>query len=1824
MGADSVSMYPAVEVEAVRNAQVKKGEVVRDDRSAFPVVGIGGSSGSLKAMYSLLAHLPTDLGLAYLFATHIEQGGGTDLMQLLQSRTAMPVHLIENGSRISPDRIHLCPPGFSVAVVSGTFTLRAQDSTIVRAQRPIDALFTALASEYQNNAIGIVLSGGGDDGTAGLRAIKSQDGFTICQDASAQDNTMPQSAHDAGAVDMVLKPEEIGPRLAEMVNRLYPTGQVQVPGKHENELRRIINYLLEERGVDFTQYKETTIHRRIIRRMVLSRSAQLADYMELLKSTPSEVETLFNDLLINVTAFFRDPIFFNALKEHVLPQLFKGRSSNDPLRIWVPACSGGEEVVSIAIVLLEFLSDRSISTPVQIFATDLNERTIEKARLGVYKKSMVQDVDPERMKKFFVPVDGHFQVIKTIRDMCVFARHDLLKDPPFSKLDLISCQNVLIYLENEAQGRVLRSFHYGLKPTGFMALGRSETTASAIELFIQPDRKFRVFEKKVLSDEHPPLEVPFRSSLHDPVIAQAGRMPSPSSRVITDLSRDVELLLLHRYVPSGALVTKDLDIIRFIGPSSHFLGPRAGKASLNLLKMVRDDLVLEVRSVLRKAQKEGRTVSKAGINIQEGARTLEVHLEVVPLGAGKEQKYLVLFKEVESTSQRKDDPRTPAKGLNAKDQRIVQLEMELREARDQMRAITEESELTMQELQTANEEVVSSNEELQSINEELETSKEELQSINEEYATINEELQLRNGSLAESEERLRQAARTGKVGIWDRDIISGKIIWSDALYHIHGVDQQQFKVNAASFLSLVHPDDRASIQLIFEKAEQSDSPVSAEFRSIRPDGSEIWLYIDATVLRVKGKPVRMLGATIDITERKLFEQELLQRTRALEAMNRIGNTLIAELDTRKIVQAVTDAGREVTGAAVAAFFNKNKDQEREGHELHALSGISKEAFANYPLTKITQLLGPLVDDAKALRSGDVLKDGRYELKGRDPGALDEHLVRSYMTVPVISRNGSVLGGLIFGHPQPDRFTQEQESMVNGLAAQAALAIDNADLHIAVQRELQEQQRVEVALRDSEERYRSLLESLPAGVFTCDREGRVLLYNKAAETIWGQAPDSAPGSWHGGFKQFTVDGLEMDPADSPMAHAVAEKISIHDEVIFERPDGSRCNVLVHPEPMFDLQGEVIGAQNVMIDITEKLKVQELFRASEGRMRLATQATGVGIWEWNLTTGEMHWDIQMFKIYGAESTSDGVVPYSMWSKALLADDLKKNEDLLQKTLKDGGESHREFRIKRYSDGEVRFISGSEVLRRNDAGDPEWVVGTNLDITDEKNAERVLAESEQRFHLLADTMPQLAWIADANGDIHWYNKRWFEYTGTTLEQNKGWGWRAVHHPDHIDRMEPKWRDHLQKGLPWEDTFPLRSADGEYRWFLSRAYPVMDVEGNVQRWFGTNTDITDQRELSEKLMQADLHKDHFLATLAHELRSPLAPLKNGLQLMEIAPDDVEVQRDTHAMMVRQLNHLVRLVDDLMDVSRISRGKILLNKQPMDLRDSIHLALESTKPFFEHHQHELRIRICDEKLIVNADMARLTQVFVNLLTNAAKYTDDHGTIELTVNAEGKNAVIEVRDNGVGIDPDSIVHVFEMFAQVNDQQKVQAGGGLGIGLNIVKRLVEKHQGTVEVQSEGAGKGSVFTIQLPLYEGALTTIDPTMNDGDIAETKKNGPYRILVVDDNLDAAFTMSLLLKRRGHEVFTAHDGEKAVAVAEEVLPQIVFMDIGMPKKNGHEACADIRATEWGKNMHIIALSGWGQDDDKSRSKDAGFDQHVVKPINKATLERIVEEIRVR
>jgi len=1378
---------PALAVIADRLMESAAEEAgAQDAGPPFPIVGIGASAGGLEAFTQMLKALPVDTGMAFVLVQHLSPTHASLLSDILSRATSMPVREVHDEPRVEPNHVYVIPPDRNMILSRGLLQLLPREKGRGQHQ-PIDFFFRSLAEEGRDRAIGVILSGTATDGTLGMAEIKAEGGITFAQDDTAQQGSMPHSAIASGCVDFVLPPAGIAQEIGRIARHPQVTRALKDRRKApaaEPDPGKILEAVRRATGVDFRQYKASSLLRRITRRMVLQKVERVQDYERFLRKNPAEVEALYQDILINVTRFFRDPETFEALKGTILPRLFKNHSQKEAFRVWVVGCSTGEEAYSIAIACAEIAEAKGSRLPIQIFATDLNGAGIDKARAGVYPKSIAHDVSPQRLRRFFAEVNGSYRISKTIRDMCVFARHNVLTDPPFSQIDLVTCRNLLIYLEPALQQKVVPLLHYALKPAGCLVLGSSETIGSHRDLFEAADAKHRSYAKKP-STRRAPLRAAADSSRSR---GERGHAPvrSQPAGAASDVQKEADRILLARYVPPGAVVNSDLEILQLRGDTGPYLALAPGKASLNLLKMAREGLAVTLRAAILRARKEAGPVREEGLQVRSKGGTREVHLEVVPLkgGSAGEGGFLILFEEPVPAALpgglKSRGPKSQARAASEQETaegENVRLGQELAATREYLQSVIEQQETANEELQSANEEAQSANEELQSINEELETSKEEIQSSNEELNTVNDELQNRNGELS----------------LLNNDL---------------------FNVFSSVRMAIVIVDQNLRIRRFTPMAE------------------------------------------------KVFN-------------------LIP-----------TDVGRPI------------------GDFRLSFRGLDLEP-----------LLAEVIDTASARECEVQDRNGRwYSLR-----------IQPYKTL---------------------------ENETDG----AVIMLVDVD-----------------KLR----RAREYAENIVATV----RESLVV--------------------------------LDMDLCVETASQSFYQ-------TFHERPE-----------------------------TTEKRFFYEL--------------------------GEGQWNIPELRrlLEGIQAQDGGVEAYEV-------------------------------------EHEFEHIGRKTMLL---------------------NARRLFQESGPRSLIL---------------------------------------------------------------LAIEDITARK-----------------DLE-------------TALRQRVEELAAADRSKNEFLALLAHELRNPLAPLRNAALLLETVGSGDAVARQARSMMNRQIENMARLIEDLLDVSRITRGEVRLRREQVELSIALRHAVELAQPRMDARGQELSLSLPGEPVYLDADTTRLDQIFGNLLNNASKFTPSGGhcwvTAELT--SAGRETpgevVVRVRDDGDGMAAETVPRIFDLFMQA-DRSYDRSGGGLGIGLTLVRRLAELHGGSVEARSAGLGEGSEFEVRLPTLSKADLVERQADTDGGTAggtAPAAAAPRRVLVVDDNVDTAESLALLLRMKGHQVAIAHDGLAALKTAGSFHPEVVLLDIGLPELDGYQVATRLRLRRRTAKALIVAMTGYGQEEDQLRAHEAGFDHHLIKPVDPTVIYELIARSR--
>jgi two-component system CheB/CheR fusion protein len=925
--------------EAVPLHQEEEIEETEDEpkkEPSFPIVGVGASAGGLEAFEQFFTNMPSDdatieHGMAFVLVQHLDPTHKSILGDLVKRYTSMKVFEVEDGMKVEPNCAYIIPPNRDMSILHGEIHL--MELVARRGLRlPIDSFFRSLAQDRAEQAICIVLSGTGTDGTLGLRAVKGEGGMAMVQQPeSAGYDGMPRSAIATGLADYIMPPNEMPQQLIKYVKYAFGgvAQKVAAPAapKEADWLQKVFILLRAQTGHDFSYYKRNTILRRIERRMTVHQIEQTANYIRYLQENPVEVETLFRELLIGVTSFFRDPEAFAELEQKVIPALFEDRDPNQPLRIWVPGCSTGEEAYSIAILIQEHMDKLGRDYQVQFFGTDIDPDAIDTARMGIYPDSIAVDVTPERLRRFFTKQDNTYQIKRNIRDMLVFSIQNVIKDPPFSRMDLISCRNLLIYMGEELQKKLVPLFHYSLNQDSYLFLGTSEAISGFVDLFSVIDRKWKLFQRKGDVPIHRPvIDFPAPVLTLDADRAQVGRGDRRTGKV--DLRALAERVLLDDYGPACVIINERCEILYVYGRTGKYLEQATGEASLNVLRMAREGLKLELTTAIRKviAKKEGIRRENLRVKTNGGFEMVDLIVKPVTNPAYPESMMMVVFEDadVQKTESVEETVEPKEEGSG----RAAELERELRATREYLQTTVEELETSNEELKSTNEELQSSNEELQSTNEELETSKEELQSVNEELSTVNAELENKVDMLSRANNDMNNLMSSTEIG---------------TIFLDNELCVQRFTPSATQMINLIQTDIGRPLSHIASNLEYDnlvqdaqsvlDTLVSREIEVQSNDG--LWYSTRIMPYRTTENVIEGVVVTfVDISEPKLFQEELVKQRDLAQVRTEYAESIV---DTVREPLLVLDADLKVVSAS-RAFYNDFKvtPQDTEGQFIYQL------------------------------------------------------------------------------------------------------------------------------------------------------------------------------------------------------------------------------------------------------------------------------------------------------------------------------------------------------------------------------------------------------------------------------------------------------------------------------------------------------------------------------------------------------------------------------------------------------------------------------------------------------------------------------------------------------------------------------------------------------------------------------------------------------------------------------------------------------------------------------------------------------------------------
>ncbi|MDB6136163.1 MAG: signal transduction histidine kinase with CheB and CheR [Verrucomicrobiales bacterium] len=1754
----------------------------------LPVVALGGSAGSIQALREFFARTPAVTGSAYVVIMHLAPGHVSIMPELLQGQTAMKVQTAEDSTELQPDTVYLIPPG-SFLMVSGS-RLRLTELEPEYGKRVVvDLFFRSLADSHGPRATAVVLSGIDSDGAIGIKRIKERGGLTIVQDPQeAEFSSMPNSAIATGMVDWILPVAIMPARIHSYRERgtrvQLPPEEGPQPGKSagpapdhpETLLHEVLVFLRMRTGKDFSHYKRTVFLHRVSHRMQISGMEHLADYLNYLRTFPGEAGVLVQDLLVPATNFFRDRESFQVLESHI-PELFRDKKPGDTVRVWCPACATGEEAYSMAILLLEHAGKLEAPPILQVFGCDLNKEAIQTARAGFYPETIATDINEERLHRFFRKEDNGYRALPELREMILFAAHDLLKDAPFSRMDLISCRNLFIYFNHDAQAKALEIFHFAFRPGGLLFLGPAETPEERSTLFQPLNSRHRLYQQRPAERYRAPLPTGLSENTIQRVFHEHERLKKFSAtlpgRSFTacppaveggmraggdGMDRlDLHFRLLARFGPPSLLVNADHDVVHLSENVHPFLQIPEGEPTRSLMALVHPMLRLHLRAGLLRAAETGEPVEipQCPLDLPGGPGMVSIRL--FPGGRTAPGHLLILFEAHTA------DPATrtatagsgPPQETLGPEAVVHQLEREVVRLNADLRATVEQYECTNEELKASNEELQAANEELRSVGEELETSREELQSINEELTTLNEEFRNRAEELASANSDLLNLMNATRI---------------PTVFLDRGLQVMRYTPSAAPLFNFISGDVGRPITHLRRRPHYPEMPSDAGqvLRTLEPVEREIqdgerWLL--ARVMPYRTVEDRIAGVVlsfVDITARRNAEMALRRSEEMFSALIENAPFGVYLVDSRFHLCTV-NAGSRAMFQGIEPLIGRDfseilrivwaepfasKALARFRHTLETgeayISPPTTEARANvdetqsydwqihrvalpdgshgvvcyfYDLSEQKRLESAVHTHAEELRAvanivpellwssgpdGEMVwcNDRWTEYTGQPPGGaggqgwveaihpddLEKFTARYLEAVQEarklqhVQRIRRADGEYRWHLMRAEPLTRKDGSLIKMYGA----GTDIHDLRMATER-----------LRESENRLRTLADAVPQIIWTNSAEGKADYFNQRWYEYSGCSfAESAGLGWQ----------LIVHPDDTPHSVALWEKALLEGRIFdceyrLRNQQGNYRWFIARNVPMKNSEGRVTGWFGTATDIHDLKNAASALLQSEEQFRRAIEDAPIPVImhaedgqvlqisrTWTELTGYMPEDIPTFDAWLSRTYSSGMDNVRSRMQGIF-------EGVVPVL-------HEELNVTTAS-GEIRRWALSASAPGTLGDGRRFVVAMALDITERIRAEKALRESQQRLRLILENAREYAIFSlDPDRTITSWNTGAQAILGYTTEEAIGQSADCIFTPEDREAGVPVKEavTALVNGSAADERWHIRQ-DGSRFWGSGFMTSMHDPQGEPVGFVKIFRDRTKEREARETLEQNRLQlaealksaeharaqaiaasraKDQFLAVLSHELRTPLTPILMATQVLAAGENLPPKVRSTLAMIERSVLVEIQLVNDLLDVTSIANGRMEVVREPMDLHDAIQQAIEISSPDFEAKDQQFSVELEAGEYQIQGDFRRLQQVVWNLLKNASKFTPRGGEIEISSRNEPGRIVVDVRDNGIGFEPDARERIFTPFEQ-ESRSITRRHGGLGLGLSIAKATVEAHGGTIRAWSAGPGTGAMFRIELPV-------------------------------------------------------------------------------------------------------------------------------------------------
>lgn len=1595
------------------------------------VIAIGASAGGLEAIHEFFDHMPANSGFVFIVIQHLSPDYKSLLVELVSKHTHMKVYEATNDMVLQRDCVYIIP-NKKLMTIRG-HKLRLADKVADKSPNTaIDTFLFTLAKDKKDKAIAIILSGTGTDGTKGIEAIKGNGGMVIVQDpATAKFDGMPNSAITSGNADFILPPAKMNKEVYNYVNQNH---RPALEDSHPDDslMNEIFNMVHSSSGQDFNLYKTPTILRRIDRRMVALEIKKLEDYVAFLHDNPAEVKTLAKDFLIGVTKFFRDKAAFDILAKDIIPSIVNSKQDGDVLKVWICACSTGEEAYSVAVLVNDQVQKAGKRLEIKIFATDVDDSSIDIASRNSYPQTISKEVPAALLKKYFIKEGKTYSVIPSIRKQIVFARHNVIKSPPFIKNDLVTCRNMLIYMNNLLQQKVISTFHYSLNKGGYLFLGSSENAASIKEGVTEISSKWKIYQKTgtinyglhhTYTSVTPSLRYPEKKS-----VIQAAENPKTIDQEFRDL-------MVEELGTVGIFIDKNYNVKETIGNFRQYLSLPDKKLDLNILNLVSRDVSIVLNTAIRKAWKENKKTHLNRIRIKREEEDVLLQITVKPPDTRSPNGYtLLMFTEAKAEAAPKDGIVLPPVAGEHQVEYMMEMEAELSETRINLQMAVEEMETTNEELQSSNEELLSANEELQSGNEEL-------QSLNEELHTLNTEHQLKIKELMELNDDLDNYFRSTDIGQ----------IFIDSNLRIRKFNPAAIKLVNLIEADIGRPINHISSNIKYDNLINDIHTVLARDHVIEKEiqlntGTNILMRIMPYLRRDR----RNDGVVISFVDISIIT----------ELNNIIAGVFNATPSAIMAFKEVRNGGGKITDFSCIAYNQAALD----------ITGKSAADMERRPSVKDFNSLMELATFDQYVRLAEGAKPFQTELK--TPNG-------NWYQCAVVKMNDGFIASL---NDISERRGAEQKLKKNYnelITAREDLKELNHQLESKVTERTQK-------LSESEERFKLVSKATNDTIWDWNLVNNTMWRSENFTTMFGYPMEEASGNISFWFSKVHPDDR------SRVEESVYNAINTHQrswsaEYRFLKADGNyavildRCSIL---EDEFQTPYRLVGS---IIDITKLIETEKRLRTSESKFRKVFESNMIGmifatmdgpILETNDAflhmLGYTRQDVDENRLSWKEITPPEFMDVSQWAVSQLRENgicppfekqyIKKNGDKLW------------------------VLMGSAVLQEDDREDLT-TVSYIIDITLQKQAESrrqellaLVKKQQDEFYSIFSNAPALITIRRGKDLVYEFvNKAYQKFDGqsnyigrTTLEVHPEMKYSELHK---VELRVMKTGETAIKNSFYINRYDHVTREKKDCWFDFIYTPVFAEDGSVDgiAFFGFEvTDLIKARKAVEELMQK---KDEFMSIASHELKTPITSIKGSLQILKRMAGKTDSNDALNGFIEKankQTGKLTTLVDDLLDVTKIQEGKMRLNYSQFDALAMIRECIDEANS--QSDSHRIELEGLGEMMVVG-DKTRLEQVLSNFLTNAVKYSPGAEKVIVNCAIDDDQFKVRVQDFGIGIPADKRDFLFDRFYRV--QESSSHFSGLGLGLYISAEIIKRHKGHVGVESE-MGKGSTFWFSIPVH------------------------------------------------------------------------------------------------------------------------------------------------